>query len=65
MDWILEDVAVGSWQDALDQSLLKLEKVGAILNVRSDENDAGIKEANEREGSTVPHTESDTAIYQL
>lgn len=51
MDWILRNVAVGSWEDAspANQSLLKSEKVGAILNVRSDENDASIKKANERE----------------
>ena len=48
MDWILENVAVGSWRDASNQSLLEFENVGAILNVRSDENEASKKEANER-----------------
>lgn len=49
MDWILKKVAVGSWQDASNHSLLESENVGAILNARSDENEAGKKEANRRE----------------
>lgn len=48
MNWILGNVAVGSWQ-AVNQSELGSEKVGAILNVRSDENEVWIKEANEQE----------------
>ena len=48
MDWILENVAVGSWH-AVNQSGLKSKRVGAILNVRSDENEVWIKEANEQE----------------
>jgi len=51
MDWIVGNVAVGSWEDAspANQSLLKSERVDAILNVRSDENKVSIKEANDRE----------------
>lgn len=45
----MRNVAVGSWEDAANQSLLQSENVGAILNVRSDESDISKKEANERE----------------
>lgn len=49
MDWILDNVAIGSWRDAIDWSLLKKENIKAILNVRADENDPAIKETNEKE----------------
>lgn len=49
MDWILDNVAVGSWRDAADASMLEREDIKAILNVRANEDKPDIKEANERE----------------
>lgn len=40
---------MGGWRDAASQSLLETEKVGAILNVVSDQNDSAKREANKRE----------------
>ena len=49
MDWILSNVAVGSWRDANDEDILEREDIKAILNVRADEERLDIKEANKRE----------------
>jgi len=49
MDWILNNVAVGSWEDAADIELLRRRKIGAILNVRGDEDDSMKRKANDRE----------------
>jgi protein-tyrosine phosphatase len=49
MDWILDNVAVGSWRDAADWNTLAREGIKAILNVRADEDKPDVKEANERE----------------
>jgi protein-tyrosine phosphatase len=49
MNWILDNVAIGSWRDASNSSLLKNEGIKAILNVRADEDDPIKKENNERE----------------
>jgi protein-tyrosine phosphatase len=49
MDWILDNVAVGSWRDAANKTLLSAGKINAILNVRSDDGDPAKKEANETE----------------
>ena len=49
MNWILDNVGLGSWRDAADQELLNRESVGCILNVRHDEGDPAKREANARE----------------
>ncbi|MEM2094067.1 MAG: dual specificity protein phosphatase [Candidatus Bathyarchaeia archaeon] len=49
MDWILSNVAIGNWRDAVDIAALISEGVSAILNVRGDEDISTIKEVNERE----------------
>jgi len=49
MDWILDNVAVSSWRDAADPSILIKQGITAILNVRADEGDEIKKQANEKE----------------
>lgn len=49
VNWILHNVAVGSSSDAANTSLLKTQGITAILNVRADEDNPAIIEANERE----------------
>jgi protein tyrosine phosphatase (PTP) superfamily phosphohydrolase (DUF442 family) len=48
LNWILDNLGVGNWLAASDHGLLVEEAIGAILNVRGDE-ESYVKEANEGE----------------
>jgi protein-tyrosine phosphatase len=65
MDWLLNNVAVGSWKDAANRELLESEAIGAILNVRGDERETWAREANKKEAEYCAFAELKYLHLQL